>query len=169
MIILITGGVRSGKTQYAEKVAIESCKTTPVYVATARFYDGDFNKRILEHKISRKGNWTLIEESLCLAGLDLSKKTVVIDCVSMWANNVFQDKRFNFDDTLNFLLGELDLIFKKDTDLIFVSNEVGLGIHPDTDSGRKFVDILGVVNKCIANRADKLILMVSGIPLCVKG
>ena len=87
-IILVTGGQRSGKSEFSEKLALEH-SDTPVYLATARVADDEFRERVRKHKARRGPNWSTIEEEIFLSRHDLSQKTVLIDCVTMWVTNVF--------------------------------------------------------------------------------
>ena len=90
-IILITGGARSGKSTYAEKLAL-SLSPTPVYLATARIWDEEFRKRVIHHQERRGPEWTNIEEDKELSRHSLSGRTVLIDCITLWCTNFFFDQ-----------------------------------------------------------------------------
>ena len=171
-ITFITGGARSGKSSFAEKLALERSNErsqSPIYLATARRWDDDFNDRIRRHQETRAGKgWTTIEEEKRLSALDLSDRVVLLDCVTLWLTNIFTDNRFDLDSSLREALGEWDRFIQKDFDLIVVSNEIGMGLHAQDEAGRKFTDLQGWVNQHIAQTADEVCLLVSGIPLHIK-
>jgi adenosylcobinamide kinase / adenosylcobinamide-phosphate guanylyltransferase len=167
MIYFITGGERSGKSRYAMKLAME-LSANPVYVATSRIYDLDFQKRIDRHKSERDERWINIEEEKYLSKLDLDKKVTVVDCVTLWLTNFYTDSKFDCDESLKQARDEFEKLAAKGFTLIIISNEIGMGVHADTDIGRKFVELQGWMNQHIAAKADKVFLMVSGIPLTVK-
>ena len=98
----------------------------------------------------------------------LEGRTAVIDCVTLWINNFFSDLRFDIDACLASCKAEIDALLEQDVHLIVISNEIGMGMHPDTESGRKFTDLHGWVNQYIAVKADEAIFMISGLPLKVK-
>jgi adenosylcobinamide kinase/adenosylcobinamide-phosphate guanylyltransferase len=166
-LIFITGGARSGKSRYAQQLALEH-SAQPVYVATARLWDEDFRERVARHRKDRDERWTLLEEEKFLSRLPLEGRTAVIDCVTLWITNYFADLRYDIDACLAACCQEIDALLKRDADLIVISNEIGMGMHADTAAGRKFTDLQGWVNQYLAARADNVILMISGIPLTVK-
>ena len=167
MIYLVTGGTRSGKSSYAEERALQLSKN-PVYVATARVWDDDFQNRVDRHRQDRSDAWTTIEEQLYLSQLDLQGKVAVIDCVTLWLTNFFQKTKQNVDKSLKLMQQEIDALTKLESTLIFVTNEIGMGMHAPTEMGRKFADLQGWANQYIAAKAQKVILMVSGIPVMIK-
>ena len=166
-ITFITGGQRSGKSSYAQKLAA-GVSDTPVYLATARRWDEDFERRIHRHQSDRGSNWTTIEEEKYLSKLDLNGKTVVLDCITLWLNNFFYDSNFNIDIALEESKNEWNTLIAQDFTLIVVSNELGMGMHAETENGRKFGDLQGWVNQHIASTAQQVVLMISGIPLTIK-
>jgi adenosylcobinamide kinase/adenosylcobinamide-phosphate guanylyltransferase len=167
MIYFITGGERSGKSSFAQKTALE-LSPEPVYLATARRWDDDFTKRINRHKADRDSRWTTIEEEKNIGTTKIEGKTTVIDCVTLWLTNLVTDNNYNIEESLAFAREQIDLLFKKEGAFIFVSNELGMGSHAATQEGRKFVELQGWVNQYIASRAEKVWLMVSGIPVKIK-
>jgi adenosylcobinamide kinase / adenosylcobinamide-phosphate guanylyltransferase len=167
MMTYITGGARSGKSRYAEELALRA-SDCPVYVATARVWDEEFRSRVEAHRRQRDGRWTLLEEEKRLGGLPLAGKTAVIDCVTLWINNFFVDLKYDVDACLAACKLEIDELLGQDANLFIISNEIGMGLHAHTESGRKFVDLQGWVNQYIAVRAGEVIFMISGIPLKVK-
>ena len=166
-LIFITGGARSGKSRYAQELALQM-SNRPVYVATARKWDGDFSERILRHQRERDERWVSIEEEKNISGLDLEGKVVVVDCITLWLTNFFIDTHNEIDACLEACKKEIDALARQDATLLIISNEIGMGVHADTEIGRKFTDLQGWMNQYIAARAAKVILMVSGIPLIVK-
>ena len=168
-IVLITGGARSGKSKYAQEQALE-LSPHPVYVATAKLYanDEEFLQRIQRHKADRDDRWTSIEELFHVSKLPLENKTVVIDCVTLWLTNFFSFHKYDAEKSLKCIREELDAIQKINARFFIISNELGMGLHAETEAGRKFTDLQGRVNQHIAAIADKVILMVSGIPVIIK-
>ena len=166
-IILITGGQRSGKSEKAEALAL-SLSTNPVYLATAHVWDEEFRERVRRHQERRGPEWTNIEEELYLSRHDLTGRVVVIDCVTLWLTNWLMAND-NVDAILAEAKREFDAFTQHDATYIFVTNEIGLGGVSDNALQRKFTDLQGWMNQYIAQKADEVILMVSGIPVKVKG
>ena len=165
-IILITGGQRSGKSRYAEQLAL-SLADNPVYVATAHVWDEEFRERVRRHQERRGPQWTNIEEEKYLSRHDLSGRVAVIDCVTLWLTNYF----FETSDakaTLEVVKGEFDRFMAQDATFIFVTNEIGSGGVSENAIQRKFTDLEGWMNQYIASKADEVVLMVSGIPVKIK-
>ena len=166
-LIFITGGARSGKSRYAQQLALQ-LSNNPVYLATARHWDDDFEKRIQRHQAERDERWTSIEEEKNISGLSLSGKIVVMDCVTLWLTNFFTDTKYDIDASLEQCKAEIDKLDITNNTFIIISNEIGMGMHADTEIGRKFTDLQGWMNQYIAEKANKVIFMVSGIPMVVK-
>lgn len=166
-IILITGGQRSGKSSFAQKTAL-SLSPSPVYLATSRIWDDEFRQRVERHKANRGSEWTNIEEEKNLSRHALAGRTIVIDCVTLWATNFFFDLDADIDTALNAIKEEFDTFTAQDATFIFVTNEIGLGGVSENQVQRKFTDLQGWTNQYIAQQADQVYLMVAGIPLQVK-
>ena len=166
-ITFITGGARSGKSRYAQELALQ-WSSQPMYVATARIWDADFMERIDRHRQDRDARWINLEEEKRLSQLPLDGKVAVIDCVTLWITNYFSDNHYDTAACLEACQKEFDGLMQMDADIIIISNEIGMGLHADTEAGRKFTDLHGWVNQYIAARADRVIFMISGIPLTVK-
>ena len=169
-IILITGGQRSGKSEKAEALAL-SLSTNPVYLATAHVWDDEFRERVRRHQERRGPEWTNIEEELYLSRHDLTGRVVVIDCVTLWLTNFLMADRVGIgspDAILAEAKREFDAFTQHDATYIFVTNEIGLGGVSDNALQRKFTDLQGWMNQYIAQKADEVILMVSGIPVKIK-
>jgi adenosylcobinamide kinase/adenosylcobinamide-phosphate guanylyltransferase len=169
MIYLITGGERSGKSSYAQDLALE-LSDTPIYVATARKWDADFQDRIDRHQQERDARWTNIEKEKRLSEIDFSGKVALIDCVTLWLTNFFVDTKNDVSLSLEEAKKEFLLIANQENaTLIIVTNEIGMGMHADTHIGRKFTELQGWMNQFLASKADQVVLMVSGIPVKIKG
>lgn len=169
MIYLITGGERSGKSSYAENLA-KDLAANPLYVATARKWDADFEKRVERHQKDRDERWANIEKEKHLSEIDFSGKVAVVDCVTLWLTNFFIDNKNDVTLSLEQAKAEFDAIAKQEnTTIIIVTNEIGMGIHAETHIGRKFTELQGWMNQYIAKTADIVVLMVSGIPVKIKG
>lgn len=166
-LIFITGGARSGKSRYAQQLALQ-LSNNPVYLATARHWDDDFEKRIQRHQAERDERWTSIEEEKNISGLPLKGKVVVMDCVTLWLTNFFTDNKYDIDASLQQGKQEIDNLNTAENTYIIISNELGMGMHAETEIGRKFTDLQGWMNQYIAQKADKVVLMVSGIPVTIK-
>ena len=166
-VILITGGARSGKSRYAEELALSLSKN-PVYVATAYVWDEEFRERVKKHQERRGPEWTNIEEEMLLSRHDLTGRVAVIDCITLWCTNYFF-KMQEVDTALEALKAEFDKFTAKDATYIFVTNEIGMGGVSDNAVQRKFTDLQGWMNQYVASKADEVILMVSGIAVKVKG
>jgi len=167
-IHLITGGERSGKSTYAESEALRLCES-PVYLATARIWDEEFRQRILRHQERRGPEWTNIEEDIRPSKHDFTGRVVLIDCITLWATNYFFDMQQDVDQALEALKKEFDTLVQQDATFIFVTNELGMGGMSESRTQRLFTQLQGWMNQYVAARADRVTLMVSGLPLTVKG
>lgn len=166
-MIFITGGTRSGKSRFAQELALRH-SNHPVYVATARVWDEDFRQRIRLHQQDRDDRWRSLEEERFLSRLPLDGEVAVIDCVTLWITNFFTETHGDVNASLEACRQEIDQLAKRNAMLIIISNEIGMGLHADTEAGRKFTDLQGWVNQYIAAAAQEVIFMVSGIPLTIK-
>ena len=171
-IILITGGQRSGKSAYAERLAL-SLSPNPVYLATAHIWDDEFALRVQRHKERRGPEWTNIEEERWLSHHDVSGRVVLIDCLTLWATNFFtassaDDALPDVDALLAEMKAEFDRFTAQDATFIFVTNEIGMGGTSANALQRRFTDLLGWLNQYVASQADEVVLMVSGIAFKVK-
>ncbi len=168
-ITLLTGGSRSGKSQYALKLASGYRKKG--FIATATAIDEEMKERIKAHRRERGESCLTIEEPMdisgALAALDKQVDVVIVDCLTVWLGNLmhkYGEKKEDFTEVDSFLKS----LRTQPSDIIIVSNEVGMGIVPHNVLARQFRDIAGSLNGKIAEMADKVILMVSGIPLILK-
>lgn len=167
-IHLITGGERSGKSTYAESEALRLSES-PIYLATARVWDEEFRQRILRHQERRGPEWTNIEEDIRPSKHDFTGRVVLIDCITLWATNYFFDMQQDVDQALEALKKEFDTLIQQDATFIFVTNELGMGGMSESRTQRLFTQLQGWMNQYVAARADRVTLMVSGLPLTVKG
>jgi adenosylcobinamide kinase/adenosylcobinamide-phosphate guanylyltransferase len=169
---LILGGVRSGKSRQAILLATSFASGARTgFLATARAADGDMARRIARHQADRPKGWCTVEEpyQITEACRSLSGRVnlVVLDCLTLWVSNLLlrgdaPEEVLAAADALARLVGE------RRASLIIVSNEVGSGVHPPTEIGVRFQDTLGGVNQRLAAAADRVTLMVAGLPLLVK-
>lgn len=170
-LILITGGQRSGKSMQVEKMALEM-SPNPIYMATAHIWDDEFRERVRRHQERRGPEWTNIEEEIYLSRHDISGRVVLIDCITLWLTNIFFTKNSttgeSVDELLEFAKAEFDRFTSQDATFIFVTNEIGLGGVSENALQRKFTDLQGWMNQYIAQKADEVILMVSGIAVKIK-
>lgn len=173
--VFITGGASSGKSVYAEKLAREF--GTPLgYLATARALDGEMNERVRKHKERRGAEWTTIEEPVhlarTLAECDGRYQVVLVDCVTLWLSNLLFRYEKSGDDVETRILEEVQRLqtglHEMVTPVILVSNEVGMGIVPDNALARLFRDIAGKANQMLAESADEVHAVISGLPLRLK-
>ncbi|UZO80774.1 bifunctional adenosylcobinamide kinase/adenosylcobinamide-phosphate guanylyltransferase [Aquimarina sp. ERC-38] len=163
----ITGGERSGKSRYAQELAL-SLSPTPWYLATSRIWDADHQKRIDRHVADRPAPWNSMEEEKELASVIKENSVTVIDCVTLWLTNYYVDTKNDLKKSLALAKSEFDKLITINATLIIISNEIGMGVHATTQIGRKFTELQGWMNQYIAQHAHKAILMVSGLPMILK-
>ena len=182
-MILVTGGCRSGKSAFAEDLVTKWGQRV-LYIATAIAFDDEMKKRVESHKIRRPSHWDTYEGYLDLPQVIEEKAEqydgILLDCITIWITNLL----FSFSDTDNpenmdfqylekKILEEakrlIKALQKTSVHMIVVTNEVGLGIIPENPLSRHFCDIAGKVNQYLANYAKEVYLMVSGIPMKIKG
>jgi len=169
-VTFITGGARSGKSAFAEKLALEIAGKR-AYLATAQALDAEMVARIEHHRQRRGTAWDTYEEPLAIA--ELLKKlsgrygVVLLDCLTLWLSNVMARSD---EDSIVMARGDelVSAIRVFSGSCIIVSNEVGLGIVPDNSLARRFRDLAGFVNQRVAQAADEAYLLTSGIPLKIK-
>lgn len=167
MIHYISGGERSGKSSYAQKL-VENLSKTPVYLATARCWDDDFKARIQRHKNDRGPQWINIEEEVNLANVCPQNSVVLLDCITLWITNLYLDFDNDVQKSLQFAKEEIDKLDNIDSTIYIISNEIGMGVHAQSHIARKFTELQGWVNQYIAKKAITATFMVSGIPLKIK-
>lgn len=173
MLTLITGGIRSGKSSYALELARQTPVLPKYFVATAEPMDEEIKLRIARHKQERSQDFITIEEPLYLGrSIDLASQTsglMLVDCMTLWVNNLL----YHFEKDPARMKMEIDSFLtaagRKKLDMIFVTNEVGLGLVSENALSRRYVDELGYLNQALAKICDEVVLMVSGIPSRIKG
>ncbi|HEY4044196.1 MAG TPA: bifunctional adenosylcobinamide kinase/adenosylcobinamide-phosphate guanylyltransferase [Rhodopila sp.] len=162
---LVLGGARSGKSRYAEEIMIRHSRPW-IYLATAQALDDEMRHRVAEHQARRGEGWVTVETPIAVSDVLRREATrpVLVDCLTLWLSNL--------------ILGEHDLpaatadlvavLNRRQTPTVLVSNEVGLGIVPETPLGRSFRDEAGRLNQAMAALAGKVVFMVAGLPMTVK-
>jgi adenosylcobinamide kinase/adenosylcobinamide-phosphate guanylyltransferase len=179
---LLLGGARSGKSGLAERLARASGKDV-VYVATSYAGDAEMAARIAHHRARRPSGWTTVEEATALASALRAQCTpgriVIVDCLTLWLTNLMFSAQQDFPE-----VGPIDLppLFETERaalldwldappagDVVFVSNEVGMGIVPYGAMSRAFADEAGRLNQDVAARCDRVLFVAAGLPLALKG
>lgn len=180
-IILCSGGARSGKSEFAEQLAL-SLKGRKAYVATGQAFDDEMKDRIKKHQLRRGKEWITFEIPLYLhknwERIKNVSDVILIDCLTMFtSNHVFAHGDINTQEDSNriesIILEELRLLLQEinnsnDKTVIFVTNEIGLGIVPENKLARYFRDITGRVNREVASAANKMYLTISGVTIELK-
>lgn len=175
-LILVTGGARSGKSSFAEKLAKEANKDV-TYLATCQALDEEMALRIEEHKKRRPKNWKTIEEPLNASSViekeGKSDRVILLDCLALLVANLIFSKGDSTSELIDqAVLNEIKTLAKVSKDVpasvIIVTNEVGMGIVPEYPLGRAYRDTLGKANQILASEADEVYLLVCGIPVNVK-
>lgn len=164
-VTLVLGGVRSGKSRYALTLA-EGLAASRVFVATATVTDEEMAAKIARHRLERSAEWTTVEEPVELGRVvrerEVSSGVIVIDCLTIFAAHAMGGREAEIDALLSALA-------KPACYVVLVSNEVGSGVVPAYESGRRYRDLLGEINHRVARVADDVVLMVAGLPLALKG
>jgi adenosylcobinamide kinase / adenosylcobinamide-phosphate guanylyltransferase len=162
VISLVLGGARSGKSRYAESL----CMGERHYIATAQAFDDEMTARITKHRADRGSNWITHEAPFellqTIRNCDQAGRSVIVDCLTLWLTNMILSDRDWHAAT-----GEI-LNYHPKANLVFVSNEVGLGIVPDNALARAFRDAQGFLNQQVAARADRVVFMAAGLPMVLK-
>jgi len=176
-IILVTGGSRSGKSSWALARA-EEIPGPRLYLATCPVIDAEMDERIRKHREERQGKrWETIEETIDLAGVIRRHgdgRTILVDCLTLWINNLMFEREkqggaLTEEDITEQCRDVATACRNISGTVFFVTNEVGMGIVPDNETARRFRDVAGRCNQQMAGTADRVMLLVSGIPLQIKG
>ncbi len=176
-LIFISGGARSGKSAYAQRLA-ENFPGTKLYLATCPVVDTEMEERIHRHREQRNSSiWETWEVPVKIKEALLRPhphRVILLDCLSLWVNNLMYTAKQSGETISEGSIAELTIeiisaLPKREEKLIVVSNEVGMGIVPDYPQGRLFRDLLGRANQIFAQEASRVIFMVSGVPLFIKG
>jgi adenosylcobinamide kinase / adenosylcobinamide-phosphate guanylyltransferase len=170
-VTLVLGGVRSGKSRYAQTLAERAARV--VFVATARVGDEEMRLKIERHREERPATWVTVEEPLNLVEVLAQREShcdvVVVDCLTIFAANLLEaegEDKASTELRIDKLCAALE---KTACSVILVSNEVGSGVVPPYPLGRRFRDLLGEINQRVARVADDVLLLVAGLPLALKG
>jgi adenosylcobinamide kinase/adenosylcobinamide-phosphate guanylyltransferase len=165
---LILGGARSGKSARAQSLA-ETCARARLFVATAEARDAEMAARIAHHRAARDATWRTLEApfdlAACIRAQARADQSIVVDCLTLWLSNLFEAGRDVDAETLLLAQALADL----PGDVFLVSNEIGLGLVPDTALGRAFRDAQGRLNQRMAAAADVVEFVAAGLPLRLKG
>jgi len=175
MKTLILGGARSGKSSFAEQLVLKS-QLKPIYIATATANDSEMQARIKKHQAQRGSQWHNIEEpielSKTLLAVAIRENYVLVDCLTLWLTNLLLEEKPDSENKIKAIEQQLDelchLISALEGDVVFVSNEVGLGIVPMGELSRQFCDLAGLLHQKLAQQCDQVIFMVAGIPQVIK-
>lgn len=181
MNILLTGGARSGKSSYAQELAERSGKRV-LFVATAEAGDDEMRERIEKHKQDRPADWRTLETPTGVGKAIRDNlgdaEVVLIDCITLLVGNIlgrYCDETGERIDTHSAeaavreeILSLTERFSAHGPDFIIVTNEVGLGLVPDNPMGRVYRDLLGMANRMLAEKADEVYLLVSGLPMKLK-
>ncbi len=176
--ILIMGGARSGKSRFAQELALKLGEPV-LFVATAGAGDQEMRQRIEEHRKQRPATWTTLEVTTHIASQIEQRigaaQVVIVDCITLLVNNIFNQYSHQTGEQINVSLLEQQLtaeinelvkcIYNFDASFIIVTNEVGMGLVPDSRVGRLYRDLLGRANQMLAQCADEVYLMVAGLPM----
>ena len=166
-LVLVLGGARSGKSRQAEAL-VESWPAPWTYIATAEAFDDEMAARIAEHRARRPEGWVTLEAPRDLPGV-LGEvppgRPVLVDCLTLWLSNLLLAER-ELEAEAERLAAALA---RRAGPVVLVSNEVGWGIVPETPLGRRFRDAQGRLNQRMAALADRVVLVVAGIPVAIKG
>jgi adenosylcobinamide kinase/adenosylcobinamide-phosphate guanylyltransferase len=170
-VVLVLGGVRSGKSRYAQRIAEASRRVT--FIATASRVDDEMTRKVERHRSDRPADWRTIEEKIELArvlqSIQEDSDAVLIDCLTLFTSNLISAWAENGPE-LHAKVEELcDALRTARCRVILVSNEVGSGVVPAYASGRRFRDLAGEINQRVAAVADVVVLTVAGLPLVLKG
>jgi len=169
-IVLVGGGARSGKSRFALEYA-ESRSQRPAFLATGEARDEEMRERIRRHQSERSSRWTTVEEPLDLCAALQRESTrfdlLLVDCLTLWLSNVLLHPQRDVRAELRGLGACLETW--SGPALLLITNEVGLGIVPESPLAREFRDLAGEMNQAVARVADEVYWMVFGIPMTVKG
>lgn len=170
-VTLVLGGVRSGKSRWAQECAQRGKRVA--FVATAQAYDAEMQEKIRRHQEERPSDWQTFEEPMNIAeviGQHANDFDVMlVDCLTFYVSNLLDAAEKDPSSMERRIQELLQTLHSSQTSIVLVSNEVGSGVVPEYPSGRRFRDALGELNQRVAAVADNVVLMVAGLPLVLKG
>ena len=183
-IILVTGGARSGKSNYAEQLCKNQNNNT-AYIATSIAFDKEMEDRVRKHQESRPSEWKTYEIYKdifkIIKDLDIKHSTIILDCVTLLVNNLMFSYNIDIDQASQNQINELESYIKEQVKLllqeirktnlyfVIVTNELGMGVVPGNRLSRVYSDIVGRINQQISLESDEVYFVVSGIPMKIKG
>ncbi len=169
-ITLVLGGARSGKSSLAQRLAEQRWKA-PLYLATAEILDAEMRERVRLHQAKRGGQWACVEAPLDAAGVlerpPAGRDGILVDCLTLWLSNVLLKEGSGSVASRKEQL--LQALARCPVEVILVSNEVGMGVVPDSALGREFRDLQGWLNQDVATIAGTVVFVAAGLPLVLKG
>ena len=161
---LFIGGIKSGKSKNAELYTLKQSTSKPIYLATNEFFDDEMIDRVKRHKIQRKDNFITIEEPLRLSDAVIKRdKIVLVECVSMWINNMLYHN-YKFED----MIKEIESLSQLQESIVFVINDVGCSVVSQNRVVREFVDINGKIAQILASQCDEVYNNIAGISVKIK-
>ena len=164
MKALFIGGIKSGKSTKAEKYTLNLSKQKPIYLATTEFIDEEMAEKIALHKQNRKSDFITVEEPLALADvIEKQESVVLVECVSMWINNMLYHEK-SYED----MLLEMQKVLALKQDIVFVFNDVGASVVSENALAREFVNISGKLSQFIASECDEVYYTIAGIASRIK-
>jgi adenosylcobinamide kinase / adenosylcobinamide-phosphate guanylyltransferase len=170
-VTLVLGGVRSGKSRWAQELAAQA--TRVAYVATAQPLDAEMVEKVRRHREERPTHWQTFEEPLelgpVIAEHAAAFDVMLVDCLTVFVGNLQAETESHPLSTERRIAGFLETLRTSPASMVLVSNEVGSGVVPPYPAGRRFRDALGELNQQVAAIADNVVLLVAGLPLALKG
>jgi len=171
-ITFVLGGARSGKSNFAKRLAEEQKNGRVVFLATSQALDQEMARRIKKHKQSRPAHWLTLEEPLDLSAALRKQKNrftfIIIDCLTLWVSNMIL-AGYSERSVILAAGKALDVLKKNKAQAVIVANEVGLGIVPNNKLARDFRDIAGKVNQLVARHAQEVYFIIAGVTTKIKG
>lgn len=169
--MLVLGGARSGKSSFALDTCIRM-EGRHIFIATAQALDEEMKERIRRHRKERGRDWVTLEETVEIAkklkGIDNENTIILVDCLTLWLNNLYMEFGPDNDRIYKKIDELVDGITTVKGRVVLVSNEVGMGIVPENKLARLYRDAAGAMNRRIAEKADKVVVSFSGLPMVLK-
>jgi adenosyl cobinamide kinase/adenosyl cobinamide phosphate guanylyltransferase len=166
LLSLVLGGARSGKSRHAEEL-LTALPAPWIYLATGQAWDDEMRARVAEHRARRTEGWQTVEVPVALADAldEAGDRPVLVDCLTLWLTNLL----LGDDDVEQAVSGLMAALGRRQAATVLVGSEVGMGIVPENALARRFRDEAGLLHQRIATIADRVVLVVAGLPLVVKG